>query len=86
MVHPERTGGNLYTAREYGDFVLRFDFKLAPAANNGVGLRAPLEGDAAYVGMEVQVLEDGSPVYWGAAAVPVSRLDLRRRRGTAAAC
>ena len=65
VVHPERTGGNLYTEREYSDFVLRFDFKLAPAANNGIGIRAPLEGDAAYVGMELQVLEDGSPVYWG---------------------
>jgi HEAT repeat protein len=65
VVHPERGGGNLYTAKEYADFVLRFDFKLNPAANNGLGIRAPLEGDAAYVGMELQILEDGSPVYWG---------------------
>ncbi|HXY38627.1 MAG TPA: family 16 glycoside hydrolase [Vicinamibacteria bacterium] len=65
VVHPERAGGNLYTAKEYTNFVLRFDFKLTPAANNGIGVRAPLEGDAAYVGMELQVLEDGSPVYWG---------------------
>jgi HEAT repeat protein len=64
VVHPERAGGNLYSAREYADFVLRFEFKLTPAANNGIGIRAPLEGDAAYVGMELQVLEDGSPVYW----------------------
>jgi hypothetical protein len=65
VVHPERGGGNLFTAKEYTDFVLRFDFKLNPAANNGLGVRAPLEGDAAYVGMELQILEDGSPVYWG---------------------
>jgi hypothetical protein len=64
VVHPERSGGNLYTAKEYTDFVLRFEFKLFPAANNGLGIRAPLEGDAAYVGMEIQILEDGSPVYW----------------------
>ena len=64
VVHPERGGGNLYTQKEYTDFVLRFDFKLTPAANNGLGIRAPLEGDAAYVGMELQILEDGSPVYW----------------------
>jgi hypothetical protein len=64
VVHPERGGGNLYTQREYADFVLRFDFKLTPAANNGLGVRAPLEGDAAYAGMEIQILEDGSPVYW----------------------
>jgi hypothetical protein len=50
--------------KEYADFVLRFEFKLTPAANNGLGVRAPLEGDAAYAGMELQILEDGSPVYW----------------------
>jgi HEAT repeat protein len=65
VVHPERGGGNLYTEKEYADFVLRFEFKLTPAANNGLGIRAPLEGDAAYAGMELQILEDGSPVYWG---------------------
>jgi HEAT repeat protein len=65
VVHPERGGGNLFTEREYADFVLRFEFKLTPAANNGLGVRAPLEGDAAYAGMEIQILEDGSPVYWG---------------------
>ena len=65
VIHPELGSGNLYTAAEYADFVLRFDFKLTPAANNGLGVRAPLEGDAAYVGMEIQILEDGSPVYWG---------------------
>ena len=64
VVHPELGGGNLYTEKEYADFVLRFDFKLTPGANNGTGIRAPLEGDAAYAGMEIQVLEDGSPVYW----------------------
>jgi HEAT repeat protein len=67
VVHPERGGGNLYTTKEYEDFVLRFDFKLTPAANNGLGIRAPLQGDAAYAGMELQILEDGSPVYWGLA-------------------
>jgi hypothetical protein len=65
VVHPERGGGNLFTEKEYADFVLRFEFKLWPAANNGLGVRAPLEGDAAYAGMELQILEDGSPVYWG---------------------
>ncbi len=65
VVHPERGGGNLFTDRDYADFVLRFELKLAPAANNGLGVRAPLEGDAAYGGLELQILEDGSPVYWG---------------------
>jgi hypothetical protein len=56
-------GGNLYTEKEYGDFVLRFEVKLTPNANNGVGIRAPLQGDSAYVGMEIQVLDDGGSQY-----------------------
>jgi len=60
-----RKSGNLYTEKEYGDFVLRFEFKLPPGGNNGVGIRAPLKGDAAYVGMEIQVLDDSHPSYKG---------------------
>ena len=56
-------GGNLFTEKEYADFVLRFDVKLTENANNGIGIRAPLEGDAAYVGMEIQVLDDGGSQY-----------------------
>jgi hypothetical protein len=59
---PEK-GGNLYTEREYADFVFRFQFKLTPGANNGLGLRAPTEGDAAYVGMELQILDDSAEQY-----------------------
>lgn len=57
------SGGNLYTEKEYEDFVFRFEFQLTPAANNGLGIRAPLTGDAAYVGMELQILDDTDPVY-----------------------
>lgn len=53
-------GGNLMTEREYSDFILRFEFKLEDGANNGVGIRAPLEGDAAYLGMEIQILDEGA--------------------------
>lgn len=63
-VHPtESFGGNLYTKDEYANFIFRFDFQLTPAANNGVGIRTPMEGDAAYVGMEVQILDCEHPVY-----------------------
>lgn len=54
-------GGNLLTEKEFSNFVFRFEFKLAPGSNNGVGIRAPLQGDAAYVGMEIQILEDSDP-------------------------
>ena len=63
IVSDPETGGNLYTESEFADFVLRFEFRLTPGANNGLGIRAPLEGDAAYVGMELQVLDDGALVY-----------------------
>ena len=56
-------GGRLFTADEYSDFSFRFDFKMAPEGNNGVGIRSPLKGDPAYVGMEVQVLDDHSDKY-----------------------
>jgi hypothetical protein len=56
-------GGNLYTKKEYANFVYRFEFQLTPAANNGVGIRTPMEGDAAYVGMEIQILDNEHPVY-----------------------
>jgi len=55
--------GNMYTKDEYGNFALRFQFMLTPGANNGIGIRAPLDGDAAYVGMEIQVLDNEAPVY-----------------------
>lgn len=56
-------GKNLYTKEEYGDFVYRFEFKLTPGANNGVGIRTPLEGDAAYAGTEIQILDNDAEIY-----------------------
>jgi hypothetical protein len=63
LVCPADGGGNLFTAKPYADFILRFQFKLTPGANNGIGIRAPLEGPAHYVGMEIQVLDDSAPQY-----------------------
>ncbi|HWR99624.1 MAG TPA: DUF1080 domain-containing protein, partial [Prolixibacteraceae bacterium] len=55
--------GNLFTQGEYKDFTFRFEFQLTPGANNGLGIRAPLKGDAAYEGMELQILDDDAPIY-----------------------
>lgn len=63
IICPANGGGNLFTEKEYSNFILRFDVKLTPAANNGVGIRAPYEGDAAYMGMEIQVLDNEHKVY-----------------------
>lgn len=63
LVCIQSKGGNLYSEKEYSDFVLRFEFKLPPGANNGIALRAPLGGDSAYAGMESQVLDDTADIY-----------------------
>jgi hypothetical protein len=58
------SGGNLFTKEEFSDFVFRFEFQLTPGANNGLGIRTPLTGgDAAYEGMELQILDNDAPVY-----------------------
>jgi len=65
VIHPTLSGGsgNLFTKDEYENFVLRFDFKLTPGANNGLGIHAPLEGDAAYMGKELQILDNTAEKY-----------------------
>ena len=56
--------GNLYTKKEYGDFVLRFEFAFdREGVNNGIGIRTPMGVDAAYHGMEIQVLDHDAPIY-----------------------
>lgn len=65
LVCPEDGGGNLLTNEEFADFVFRFEFKLSPGGNNGVGIRAPLAGDIAYSGMEIQILDHGHDQYKG---------------------
>lgn len=63
IVCPKNGGGNLFTEKEYANFILRLEFRLSGGGNNGVGIRAPLEGDAAYQGMEIQVIDDYAKRY-----------------------
>ena len=56
--------GNLYTVKEYGDFVLRFEFRfITEGVNNGIGIRTPMGVDAAFHGMEIQILDHDAPIY-----------------------
>lgn len=63
LVCPKEGGGKLLTEKQYDDFILRFDFRVEPAGNNGVAVRAPAKGNPAYAGMEIQILDDSAPTY-----------------------
>lgn len=68
----EKNFGNLFYRRKFADFNARFQFKLVPNGNNGFAIRAgdsavfggalvggnAAERDAAYNGMEIQILDD----------------------------
>ena len=56
-------GGKIFTEKEYGNFIIRFEFKLTPGANNGLALRCPLEGRPASKGFESQILDNSSKRY-----------------------
>ncbi|MDQ8190467.1 3-keto-disaccharide hydrolase [Roseibacillus persicicus] len=56
---------NLVSAKEYEDYILEFEFKLTPGANNGLGIHYPGQGDAAYKGMEIQILDNTAEKYQG---------------------
>ena len=56
-------GGKIFTEKEYDNFIIRFEFKLTPGANNGLALRCPLEGKPASKGFESQILDNSSKRY-----------------------
>ena len=63
LVCKKHGGGDLYTDKQYGDFIFRFEYKLEPGGNNGVGIRTPREGIPGFVAMEIQILDDFFPAY-----------------------
>ena len=70
------SGGTLFTTGRYRNFVVRLEFRLPPAGNNGLAIRFPGTGDPAYAGMtELQVLDDGDPKY--------ASIDPRQAHGSA---
>lgn len=62
---PTATGGNLLTEKQYANFILRFEYRVEPGGNCGIGIRFPGKGDAAYEGMEIQILDDTHDRYKG---------------------
>jgi hypothetical protein len=65
LVAKKESGGNLYVDRPFSDFVMRFSFRMEPGGNNGIGIRAEQGKDAAYHGMEIQILDDYSEEWAG---------------------
>ena len=64
IVCPPGSGGNLLSAAEYADFVLRFEFKLESGSNNGLCIRCPLAWNRlAYDGNELQIIDNSAPRY-----------------------
>jgi hypothetical protein len=53
----EQRGTWLMSEKEYGDFILEFEFKLGERGNSGCALRAPMRGDPAFDGMELQMAD-----------------------------
>ena len=70
-------GGTIFTKEEYGDFVVRLEFKVPPGGNNGLAIRYPGKGNTAYEGMcEIQVLDDNYEKVKG-------KIDERQAHGSA---
>jgi hypothetical protein len=64
----EPRGTWLVSEKQYGDFELKFDFKLGDRGNSGCGLRFPGAGDPAFDGLELQMVD---PRYFPADQKPL---------------
>jgi hypothetical protein len=47
----------LVSEKTYADFELEYEFKLGPRGNSGLALRAPMQGDPAFDGLEMQMAD-----------------------------
>ncbi|MGD9127203.1 MAG: DUF1080 domain-containing protein [Planctomycetia bacterium] len=55
--------GAILTEKSYGDFVLRFDFRLHPGTNNGLIIRCPKDKRPPKDGMEIQIIDNSAKRY-----------------------
>ena len=49
--------GDLLSKEEFENMIIRVEFKLPPAGNNGIALRTPLGGHSSSDGFEIQVID-----------------------------
>lgn len=67
-----KKGGDLLTKDEFENGIIRVEFKLPVAGNNGIALRTPAAGKSASSGFEIQVLDsDGYNARQAAAGKPL---------------
>ncbi len=55
--------GWLSTTAVYDDFVIELEYRVPEGGNSGVFIRAPREGNPAYQGLEIQILDDYAEIY-----------------------
>jgi hypothetical protein len=53
----EPRGTWLISEQQYTDFTLEYEFKLGETGNSGLALRAPMKGDPAFDGLELQMAD-----------------------------
>lgn len=80
LVWRAQRGGTPYWNKELGDFQARVMFKIPPGGNNGLAIRYPGTGNAAYDGMtELQVIDEN---YYANRKQPGKKLDPRQQHGS----
>jgi hypothetical protein len=57
-LHRAAKAGDIYSAKEYGDFELTFDWKIADGGNSGVKYRVQAYDKKGQLGPEYQLLDD----------------------------
>jgi len=51
-------GGWLRSEKEYENFIWRLEYRISPGGNSGIFIRSTEQGNPAFTGMEIQVLDD----------------------------
>lgn len=71
IVCKQGKGGDLLTKEEFENGIIRVEFKLPKAGNNGIALRTPIDGHSSKDGLELQVIDsDGYNEKQAAAGKP----------------
>ena len=58
VLHRASKGGDIYTALEYGDYELSWEWKISPGGNSGLKYRMTKYPDKGWLGCEYQLLDD----------------------------